>query len=230
MRRLRYLLALVTMVGVLASCSSPDRAPEGRQAAAPIATGSAVPFAVSSPTNTPPPAPTSTPVVAPTAMPISTPPATPTASPERLPTATPETLPTAPPAFCPVTPPPDPPFVPPTPVKLLGGNDWFGTEALWTQSRSDGEWPTPSHMAKFFWWRRDYDPTKEPQPNLIVTGRRLDAPAPLVTSGRATNAYNASDIGSAMLTGFILPSAGCWEITGKYEEATTVTFVIRIGP
>lgn len=229
MHRLRYLLALVATVGVLASCSSPDRAPEGRQTAAPIATGSAVPVAAASPTSTVPPAPTSTPVLTPTATPTSVPPAVPTATQVRPPAVTGSLVPTVPPTSCPVTPPPDPPFAPSVPIKLWGGHSWFGSEALWTQSPSNGIWATPRQMAKFFWWRQGYDWQTETQPHLTVTGRRLDGPAPPAESGRATNAYNPGDIGSAMLVGFTLPTSGCWEITGRYEGAT-VSFVVWVVP
>jgi hypothetical protein len=70
--------------------------------------------------------------------------------------------------------------------------------------------------------------TEEPEPALIVTGERLDAQAPPLTSSQATNAY-ASDIGSAMLTGVDLPTLGCWRITGRYGTAE-LSFVVWVAP
>jgi hypothetical protein len=201
MPHLRYLLVLIAATGILASCSSPARASEGRQAAAPIATGSAVPFVV---------------------------------TPPRPPTATLEVVPTAPPPSCPVTQPPNPPFVPPASVALSAGYFWYGTAALWAETRLDGTWRNlPNHDGAFtekvFWWRQGYDWQAEPQPNLTVTGRRLDAAAPPLVASRANGAFNAADIGSAMLVGVDLPAPGCWEITGRYAGAT-LRFVVWVAP
>ncbi len=68
----------------------------------------------------------------------------------------------------------------------------------------------------------------EPQPALVVTGRRLDAPAPPLAASRATHAI-AGDIGLAMLVGVRLPTPGCWEITGEYA-GTPLSFVVWVAP
>jgi hypothetical protein len=52
-------------------------------------------------------------------------------------------------------------------------------------------------------------------PALRVTGRRLDTPAPAVTSSDATNGYERL-VGAFMLQGWELPAGGCWEFTGHY--------------
>jgi hypothetical protein len=201
MYRLRHLLTLIAAIGVLVSCSSPERAPKGQQAAEPIATGSAVPFVI---------------------------------TPPRPPTATLEVVPTAPPSSCPVTLPPDSPFAPPASVKLSTGYFWLGTEALWTEARLDGTWrKLPYHDGAFtekvVWWRKGYDWQAEPQPNLVVTGRGLDAAAPPLVASRANGAFNADDIGSAMMVGVDIPAPGCWEITGQYE-GTSLSFVVWVAP
>jgi hypothetical protein len=160
----------------------------------------------------------------------------PTSVPEKVqPTATPEVLSKSPPPSCPVTVPQDPAFVPPAPYDALGfeGDFWFGSNSLWASLPQDGVWyglpDTPHGYAqKVFWWREGYVWNEEPEPNLIVTGERLDAKAPPLKASKATNAY-ASDIGSAMLVGVDFPTPGCWKIAGRYAEAK-LSFVIWIAP
>jgi hypothetical protein len=79
-----------------------------------------------------------------------------------------------------------------------------------------------------FWWRDGYVWTDEPEPDLTVTGERLDAKAPPLRASKATNAY-AGDIGSAMLVGVNFPTAGCWKVTGKYKDAE-LSFVVWVAP
>ena len=160
----------------------------------------------------------------------------PTNTPEKVqPSATPEVFSKTPPASCPVTVPQDPPFVPPAPYDSLGFKDyfWFGSDALWTSLPRDSVWyglpDNPGgYTQKVFWWRDGYVWNEEPEPNLIVTGERLDASAPPLIVSKATNAY-AGDIGSAMLAGVDFPTLGCWKITGKYEDAE-LSFVVWVAP
>jgi cytochrome c2 len=140
-------------------------------------------------------------------------------------------------ATCPVTKPQNPLFAPPTPyaAKAPFANEfWYGTENLWVMLRTDGTWRALPHHAegytqKIFWWRKGYDWQAEPQPKLTVTGKRLDANAPPLVASRATNAYNAADIGSAMLVGVDVPTLGCWEITGEYG-GHKLSFVVQVTP
>jgi len=140
-----------------------------------------------------------------------------------------------------VTQPPDPPFTPPEPYGApLEGEFWLGSPALWTSLPADGAWcDLPLHdlasgqtgsqagyTQKLAWWREGYDWQAEPEPDLTVTGRRLDGEAPPLMASKATNAY-AADIGSAMLVGVDVPTAGCWEITGRYGEQE-LSFVIQV--
>jgi hypothetical protein len=136
---------------------------------------------------------------------------------------------------CPVTQPPDSRFVPPDPYPESphASMFWYGSEALWTAVPVIGEWAALPHSAegytqKLFWWHEGYSWEKEPVPQLSVTGRRLDAPAPPLTASTGTHAL-AEDIHSAMLMGVGFPTAGCWEITGRYE-GHELSFVILITP
>jgi hypothetical protein len=134
-----------------------------------------------------------------------------------------------------VTRPPDSPFVPPAPFPSspATGNFWYGANSLWTALPTTGVWAALPHnpegySQKLFWWREGYFWKDEPEPQLLVTGRRLDGPAGPLQVSRATNAF-AEDIQSAMLVGVDFPTLGCWEISGRYAEAE-LSFVIWIAP
>lgn len=136
---------------------------------------------------------------------------------------------------CPVTQPPDPPFTPPEPYSApLKGEFWYGSPALWTSLPLEGAWRDlpyggTGYSQKVFWWRQGYDWKAEPEPNLTVTGKRLDGEALPLVASKATNAF-ASDIGSAMLVGVDIPTAGCWEITGKIGEQNLSFVILVVGP
>ena len=143
-------------------------------------------------------------------------------------------------AFCPTTQPPDPPFVPPapyppTPPSVESGKVWYGTNELWTWLHADGTWEMARDehglFDKSFWWRQGYDWRTETTPALRVSGRRLDAPAPTVTSSDATNGFEES-MGAFMLLGLELPAGGCWELTGHYHGRSLrlVVWVTRWQP
>jgi hypothetical protein len=163
---------------------------------------------------------------------------TPSEPAEKLPEAStqPEVVPRDPPASCPITVPQDPPFTAPEPYSPnspFDSNFWYGSNSLWTDLPKDGIWYGLPHnpegyTQKVFWWREGYVWTEEPEPEIIVTGERLDAPAPLLVGSKGTNAY-ASDIGSAMLVGVDLHTLGCWKITGKYADAE-LSFVVWVAP
>lgn len=149
--------------------------------------------------------------------------------------AEPMPLPEADSKSCPVTVPQNPVFVPPepySPTSPFPDYFWYGTKALWTLVPVDGVWDgLPSEHGygqKVFWWREGYVWNEEPEPQIEVTAKRLDTPAPMFHSSIGTNAY-ASDIGSAMLTGVTFSTLGCWEVTGRYKGAA-LTFVVWIAP
>ena len=142
-----------------------------------------------------------------------------------------------PPQDCPLTTPPNPPFIPPSPYDTLNSFKdyfWFGSSSLWTVLPQNGVWnglpfsPSAGYTQKVLWWRDGYVWTDEPEPNLIVSGERLDASATPLRASKATNAY-ASDIGSAMMVGVEIPTMGCWKITGQYN-GTELSFVIWVAP
>jgi hypothetical protein len=141
------------------------------------------------------------------------------------------------PASCPTTRPPDPPFVPPapyspTPPSVVDDQFWYGTNQLWTALNADGTWPMVKgrngvRSDKSFWWRQGYDWRTETEPELRVTGRRLDAPAPAVTSSGAGNGYEQF-MGAFMLLCLELPAGGCWELTGRYA-GRSLRFVVWVS-
>ena len=147
-----------------------------------------------------------------------------------------EVVPHGPPTSCPVTVPQNPPFTAPAPYSpdsALDSNFWYGSSSLRTDLPKDGIWYGLPHnlngyTQKIFWWREGYIWNEEPEPELTVTGERLDADAPPLISSGATNAY-AGDIGSAMLVGVDFPTPGCWKITGTYVDAE-LSFVIWVIP
>lgn len=142
------------------------------------------------------------------------------------------TPPAKPPESCPVTQPPDPPFMPSAPVPATApnaGQFWYGEEDLWTMLPVDGTWAQLARGEKVFWWREGYDGSEEPEPELAMTARRLDGPAPEVHSDPpATNAYHP-DFHWAMLQGFTVSTPGCWEITGNYG-GHELSFVVWVAP
>jgi len=76
--------------------------------------------------------------------------------------------------------------------------------------------PDGSIWWKYLWWR------KIPG-DLIITGRRLDGPAPPLTS-YIPNGYG--DVGF-QASGVTFPSEGCWQITGKIDH-TSLTFITLV--
>lgn len=141
-----------------------------------------------------------------------------------------------PPADCPVTTTGILSFEAPAPFSPKApwpGIFWFGSEGLWTALHENGVWsalPNTSdgYTQKIMWWSSAYSLKDEPQPDLVVSGRRLDADAPALRFYGATNAM-ADDIGEAMLTGVEFPTLGCWEVTGQYKGAELI-FVVWIVP
>jgi|SRR5271169_3428789 len=149
------------------------------------------------------------------------------------------------PDSCTVTKSADYSFIPPSPYRAhpSPGNFWFGTDKLWTELPVTGTWSilpdyTPTDQTyyrnKLGFWRQGYDPHIEPRPNLTVTGRRIDGPAPpLQMDGKGNGSWTNDD--QFIMTGITFPTLGCWEITGHYEnkelnESDQLTFVIWVAP
>ena len=126
---------------------------------------------------------------------------------------------------CPVTKPNGDP--PPGQSRSRG---FHGNGALWTSLPPNGVvefrpggpgfvLPDGSLMMKFPWWRKAED-------NLEITGRRLDASAPLLRA----EIGGSGDI-HMVPTYIIFPTVGCWEVTGKVGDVRLVfvTSVVKIG-
>lgn len=139
------------------------------------------------------------------------------------------------PDSCPVTKPSEPPFQPPAPYPSAGSL-WVGSPRLWTNVPADGVWNGLGHYTpedsrfrqKLFWWSEGYDLRTESQPELTVTGVRLDGPAtPITTDEHANNGWTNDPDHPFMGVGIFIPTLGCWKITGQYkgEELSYVVWV-----
>lgn len=136
---------------------------------------------------------------------------------------------------CPMTRAPLIPFRPGKPFAATApgaGNFWYGTRVLWAMLRDDGVWDDLPHhehgyTQKLPLWSEGYNWQEEQDPELVLTGRQLDGDAVMADAG-ASNAYHP-DYGSFIMTGFVLPASGCWEITAEYRDAT-LSFVVWVEP
>lgn len=114
------------------------------------------------------------------------------------------------------------------------GEGWYGSAALWTAVPRDGRWHSLPYDAahgytqKVVFWAEGYDWQQEPLPELILRGRRLDGDAPDLITDHATNGFHP-DLGSFILTGVEIPTAGCWEFEAAYGDAA-LRFVVWVAP
>jgi hypothetical protein len=156
-------------------------------------------------------------------------------SPSRSATAARQTV--SPDPACPLTR-PDPPFFAPEPWPRTPpgryGAAWYGTADLWTMLAPAGEvWaglpagPNGAYGQKTFWWSVRWSIEEERMPSISVSGRRLDGPGSFQVGPPGTNAF--ADFGVAMLVGIDIPSAGCWELTGRYRDAE-LSYVVWVAP
>jgi hypothetical protein len=132
-------------------------------------------------------------------------------------------------ASCPVTLAAEKPFAEPSPSSA--SRFWYGSEELAVLLTTGGTWqgnPQRCYRNKLWWWRRGFDGRTESSPALALSGRRLDASAPLVRISNATNGSHPDFGGWAMLTAVEFPSAGCWELTGDYR-GSKLRFVVSVG-
>jgi len=133
--------------------------------------------------------------------------------------------------------PPNPPFAPPEPYLATPPNGmfWYGADALWTDLSINGKWEMRNNVAngkgyttKLTFWSRDFDSSKELEPKLIVTGKRLDGDAPSVAVVRANAVFVTGPMPAAMITGIDIPTAGCWELMAHYK-GHALTFIVSVG-
>jgi hypothetical protein len=140
------------------------------------------------------------------------------------------------PQTCPVTKAPRPPFVPPAPYPS-DGQVLVGSPKLWTNIPKDGVWRSLPHYTpddtrfrqKVFWWSEGYDWRIENPPELTISGKRLDGPAPPLSTDDHANAGWTNDSNHAfMVAGIFIPTLGCWKITGHYK-GEELSYVVRVS-
>ena len=136
------------------------------------------------------------------------------------------------PDSCPVTLPSEPRFIPSPPYNDPGPDAaafWHGSDALFVTLYSDGRWRGITEAGKtrdkLFWFRKDAKWLGEYPYPLLVTARRLDADAPMLTVPRVTNAIMGRI--ESLLVMLELPTGGCWQVTGNYKS-DYLTFVVWV--
>jgi hypothetical protein len=135
---------------------------------------------------------------------------------------------------CPVTKPPAQPFVPPAPYWTDHGPDcfWYGTESLWTLLGVQGTWRMGRrtvYTTKLVYWRRGFDWRREPEPELIVTARRLDREVPSVSDEHANAVFVTGPQPAALMTAIDIPTTGCWRLTAQCRDQK-LSFVVSVQP
>jgi hypothetical protein len=138
------------------------------------------------------------------------------------------------PEGCPVTQPATSTFVPPTPYPSNAGPGWFwvGTRKLWTMLPANGVWSQLPHTEsgytqKMAWLSGDNHWRLEPHPAITVVGKRRDGASSPLTVTWINNGHTDT-LESVMGVRVNIPSLGCWEITGRYED-DQLTFVIWVA-
>ena len=125
----------------------------------------------------------------------------------------------SPPASCPATT-QQSVFVPPDTYPSPPSSGFYlGTNALWTIVTRDPavwralpKWPA-GYRQKIFWFTTNID---NPNLALTVSGRRLDGNNSFQSS--EANRGQSNDLGRFIVSGVVIPAAGCWEITGRLSD------------
>ncbi len=124
-------------------------------------------------------------------------------------------------ASCPITKPADSSFVPPAPYPTEApfSRFFFGTRKLWTLLWKD--WQTATNWGnKTVWWSEGYDGKADPQPKLLITGKRLDSnDPPVVVADHGNGAWIEGRPGYFITARVPLPGPGCWQITARLNGA-----------
>jgi hypothetical protein len=127
------------------------------------------------------------------------------------------------------------------PLLAMRSVSWYGTDALWTELSVEGKWTMRDNVlngkgyrTKLVFWRRGFDWRKEPEPKLIITGKRLNGEAPSLTESHASAVFisgrNASGMmPPGMMTMIDIPTVGCWELTAHYG-GHTLAFIVSVEP
>ena len=144
-----------------------------------------------------------------------------------------QTMPTSdapdePPSSCPVTKPTNPSYIPPSPNAQQASSEsfWFGSDALWIMLPVNGVWRLghyrpgeSSYRQKMLWHREGYNARNDSRLPLFVSGKKLDGPAPRMGVDGPRGAWQPGTPPQYFMTvGLNLPSTGCWEITGIYQQ------------
>ncbi|MDH5607256.1 MAG: hypothetical protein OEY93_10235 [Anaerolineae bacterium] len=129
-------------------------------------------------------------------------------------------------AGCPVTA-PSKRFI--NPLEDYPSHFWYGTEALWTILPNDGIWRLSfgeeGFGQKTFWWGEELSREEEPSPDLRVLAKKINGNE-IIEGEKVTYGYHEK-LRSFILVGLDFPTAGCWEITGRYRE-DSLSFVIIV--
>jgi hypothetical protein len=143
-----------------------------------------------------------------------------------------QTSPSAAPETCKVTLPSTPTDNPPLPMPGDSGfqrSGRFGTDRLWTVLPMNGIWRglTPKAFGEYAYsnklpWGGAFS-YKDKNGPLMVTGRRLDGPAPSFTETEPISGVHG------MMGGINIPVFGCWEITGRYNDEE-LSFTVWVAP
>jgi len=141
-----------------------------------------------------------------------------------------QTSPNASAGTCRVTLPNTPTDNPPLPMPGDFGfqnSGRFGTDRLWTVLPLNGIWRglTPKALGEYAYsnklpWGGAFSYEDGP---LMVTGRRLDGPAPSFTEMEPISGLHE------MMGGINIPVFGCWEITARYNDEK-LSFTVWVAP
>jgi hypothetical protein len=143
-----------------------------------------------------------------------------------------QTSPSTAPETCKVTLPSTPTDNPPFPMPGDSGFERtgrFGTDRLWTVLPMNGIWRglTPKAFGEYAYsnklpWGGAFS-YKDKNGPLMVTGRRLDGPAPSFSEMEPISGVHG------MMGGINIPVFGCWEITGRYNDEE-LSFTVWVAP
>lgn len=107
---------------------------------------------------------------------------------------------------------------------------WVGTKALAARVPDRGYWTGMGSKSQFgdkwWWWREGYSARDETNPDLKITGRRLDGGQEVLEQPFVTNAMGPG--WDMILVGMNFPAAGCWEVNARYRNES-LRFVFEVG-
>ena len=102
---------------------------------------------------------------------------------------------------------------------------WHGSSEFAVLLPDDGRWERLGD--KFWLWRRGYNLSDEPKPNIMIYGTSKQYQTPQLLSSNPTS--GAGPNWNAMLVGLLFPEAGCWEVEVKYNNVSSIDFRLGVG-